>query len=205
MGYEPSTEDRKCKNCKQSWCGTKQYIPNLCVAHKVSEKCMDQNVNKSSRCDVCGQNENVFVGDTAREDFCRWLFSEYNAGAKVLCHNFKSYDSYLILQYLYKHAILPEFIMTGSKFMSIDVPQCKIRILDSIHFLPMALEKLPDSFGLTEMAKGYFPHLFNTMENQNTSLPNLPDVEYYNPGGRKATKEQNSCNGMKRTKITLSH
>jgi hypothetical protein len=55
------------------------------------------------------------------------------------------------------------------------------------------------------MAKGYFPHLFNTMENQNTSLPNLPDVEYYKLGGRKATKEQNSCNGMKRTKITLSH
>lgn len=74
LGYEPSTEDRKCKNCKQSWCGTKQHILNFCIAHKVCEKCMDQNVNKSSRCDVCGQNENVFVGDTARDDFCRWLF-----------------------------------------------------------------------------------------------------------------------------------
>ena len=28
MGYEPSTEDSKCKKCKQSWCGTKQHIPN---------------------------------------------------------------------------------------------------------------------------------------------------------------------------------
>ena len=28
MRYEPSTEDRKCKHCKQSWCGTKQHIPN---------------------------------------------------------------------------------------------------------------------------------------------------------------------------------
>ena len=73
--------------------------------------------------------------------------------------------------------------MTGSKFMSIGVPQCKIRILDSINFSPMALEKFPDSFGLTEMTKGYFPHLFNTMENQNTSLPSLPDVKYYKPGG----------------------
>ena len=35
---------------------------------------MDQNVNKNSQCDVCGQNENVFVGDTGRDDFCRWLF-----------------------------------------------------------------------------------------------------------------------------------
>ena len=87
--------------------------------------------------------------------------------------------------------------MTGSKFMSIGVPQCKIRILDSINFSPMALEKFPDSFRLTEMAKGYFPHLFNTMENQNTSLPSLPDVKYYKPGGMKNDKEQNSCNGMK--------
>ena len=78
--------------------------------------------------------------------------------------------------------------MTVSKCMSIDVPQCKIRILDSFNFLPMALEKLPDSFGLTEMAKGYFPHLFNTKENQNTSLPTLPDVKYYNPGGMKSDK-----------------
>ena len=54
MGYGPSTEDRKCKNCKQSWCGTKQHIPNICVSHKVYEKCMDENANKSSRCDVCG-------------------------------------------------------------------------------------------------------------------------------------------------------
>ena len=107
---------------------------------------------------------------------------------KLLCHNFKSYDSYPILQYLYKHALLPEVIMTVSKFMSIDVPQCKIRILDSFNFLPMALEKLLDSFGLTEMAKEYFPHLFNTKENQNTSLPTLPDVKYYNPGGMKSDK-----------------
>ena len=78
--------------------------------------------------------------------------------------------------------------MTGSKFMSIDVPQCKIRILDSINFLPMGLEKFLDSFGLAEMAKGYFPHLFNTKGNQNTSLPCLLDVKYYNPDGMKSDK-----------------
>ena len=44
---------------------------------------MDENVNKSSRCEVCAQNENVFVGDTARDDLCKCLFSEYNAGVKV--------------------------------------------------------------------------------------------------------------------------
>ncbi|XP_071153592.1 uncharacterized protein [Mytilus edulis] len=45
----------------------------------------------------------------------------------------------------------------------------------------MALDKFPKTFGLKEMVKGYFPHLFNTQENQHTDLPNLPDLKFYNP------------------------
>nr|XP_042912384.1 uncharacterized protein LOC122272597 [Parasteatoda tepidariorum] len=37
-----------------------------------------------------------------------------------------------------------------------------MRIIDSLSFLPMSLAKLPKSFGLQELKKGYFPHLFNT-------------------------------------------
>ncbi|KAJ8965797.1 hypothetical protein NQ317_018951 [Molorchus minor] len=44
----------------------------------------------------------------------------------------------------------------------------------------MALSKLPKAFGLTELKKGYFPHLFNTAENENY-VGNLPDVKYYSP------------------------
>ena len=83
---------------------------------------MDENVNEKSWCDHCGKNEQIFYGEISRDNFCRWLFSEQNVGSKVLCHNFKGYDSYPILQYLYRNGVLPEVIMTGSKFMSIDVP-----------------------------------------------------------------------------------
>ena len=38
-----------------------------------------------------------------------------------------------------------------------------IKILDSLNFLNMPLDKLPKSFGL----KGYFPHLYNTQEMNN--------------------------------------
>ena len=40
-----------------------------------------------------------------------------------------------------------------------------IRLLDSLNFLNMLLSQLPKSFGLVEMNKGYFPHLYNTQEN----------------------------------------
>ena len=45
----------------------------------------------------------------------------------------------------------------------------------------MPLAKLPKSFGLKEKKKGFFPHFFNTKENENAVLPSLPDIHYYDP------------------------
>lgn len=52
-----------------------------------------------------------------------------------------------------------------------------------MNFIPMALSKIPKAFNLSELAKGYFPHLFNNRENQQTILDCLPYIKYYNPGG----------------------
>jgi hypothetical protein len=70
--------------------------------------------------------------------------------------------------------------------MSVEIPACKIRMIDSINFLPMALSKLPSMFGIDELAKGHFPHLYNRKEHQTAKLPTLPDVKYYNPDGMKS-------------------
>lgn len=55
-----------------------------------------------------------------------------------------------------------------------------IKIIDSLNFLPMALSKLPACFGLNELKKGYFPHLFNTKENQSYVGP-LPELKFFSP------------------------
>ena len=162
-----------------------QYRPNLCVVHKVCNLCMKSDITPSSSCQKCGTNEKVFMGPITIKSSCKWLFSEENRGATVICHNFKEYDSYPIMQLLYDNAILPEVITTGSKFMSISVPLCKIRVIDSLNFIPMAFADMPKAFEETEIAKGYFPHLFNRQENQHTVLEHLPDIEYYNPDGMK--------------------
>ena len=60
-----------------------------------------------------------------------------------------------------------------------------MRFLDSLNFLPMALVDLPEAFNLTELSKGYFPHLFNRKENHNKVFYNLPDVKFYNPDAMK--------------------
>jgi len=103
----------------------------------------------NSICRLFGTNDRVFKGVTTTDDFYQWLFSEENAGATTICHNFKGYDSHPILQYLHDNYILPKVITTGSKYMSINVPVCNIRMIDSLNFIPMALAEVPKSFGET--------------------------------------------------------
>ena len=55
----------------------------------------------------------------------------------------------------------------------------------------MALSKLTKVFGMSELAKGYFPHLYSTKENQKMSLSHLPDVAFYNPDAMKLEDRKN--------------
>ena len=51
---------------------------------------------------------------------------------------------------------------------------------DSLSFLNMPLSNFPKTFGLTELKKGHFPHLFNIVEHQEYVGP-LPPKEFYMP------------------------
>lgn len=51
----------------------------------------------------------------------------------------------------------------------------------------MGLAALPKAFGIAEVAKGYFPHFFNKIENQNY-IGQLPPRETF--GIRAMTKEK---------------
>ena len=159
----------------------------LCVAHKVCSDCFDTELTHNSTCHYCGQNEQVFTGINTVDEFCKWLFSGENNDATVLCHIFKGYDSFPILQYLFKNAIIPKIIPWGANNMSVEVPACNIRMIDSMNFLPSALSELPKIFGLKEMAKGFFPHLYNKKENQG--------IRFYNSDSM--TTDPNKANNRK--------
>lgn len=64
--------------------------------------------------------------------------------------------------------------------MVITIKCLGIRVIDSFNFLPMPLSRMPQCFGIAELAKGFFPHHFNTFENQAYVGP-LPDIKYYTP------------------------
>lgn len=72
----------------------------------------------------------------------------------------------------------PMVISTGSKLLCIRFRS--VRIIDSFSFMPIGLAQFPQAFGIAEMKKGFFPHLFNKLENQSYIGP-YPDASFYAP------------------------
>jgi len=69
----------------------------------------------------------------------------------------------------------PDLIMSGLKIMCMKTEH--LVFLESVSFLPCALRKLPEAFGLSA-SKSWYPHYFNTQENLNYIGP-IPDMAYY--------------------------
>ena len=124
----------------------------------------------------------IFQGDTTQKDFCEWLFTDDHIGCTVMAHNFQGYDSYFVLQYLREQGVMYDVIMRDGKTLSLEVPMLNIKFIDSLNFIPMRLANFPKTFGIEELEKGYFPHLFNRRENENYVGP-IPPTPYYNPNG----------------------
>ena len=115
----------------------------------------------------------VFRGKNTVKDFCTWLVTPQHDGCIVIAHNFQGYDSYPIIKHLHADTIVCKAIYNGAKCITLETKtdkphHCKIKVkfIDSLNFIPMALAKFPKTFAQPEMCKGYFPHFFNKDENQ---------------------------------------
>ena len=187
----------KCQRCKTSWCRKPTHKPNFVVAHTVCPSCIGRPVTSKSTCQDCGTRctrcedrdapckgcglrEVIFQGQDTSRTFGKWLFSSQHKYFKTVCHNMKGYDGYFLLEYLIDQSMRPDkIIYNGSKIMYMTVEKdLHIKVIDSLNFLPMKLSKLPEVFGLKELKKGWFPHFFNTRENQRYVGP-YPDPKYY--------------------------
>ena len=67
-------------------------------------------------------------------------------------------------------------ITNGSKIILLEILHAKF--IDSLNYFYMPLNSLSKSYGLSEIEKGIFPHLFNTPQNQTYSRP-LPPLDVY--------------------------
>ena len=148
---------------------------------------------------LCAEREDndqceVFEGNTCLEEFLDWLRAQTqtndpNVQRQVIAvaHNFQGYDSYFVLDELYKQCICPQQIVNGAKILSMEIDH--IKFIDSMCFLQMALSDFTAAFGLEELKKGFFPHFFNTLEHQEYVGP-VPAQDYYDPAGMKPKRKE---------------
>lgn len=141
---------------------------------------------------VCAEAEDEdetysFYGPSCTEEFVDYLdgltVDEYGDERKVICifHNFKGYDGIFILKYLYDtHRTVENQICIGTKVLSLSTGD--ITFKDSLCFLSFPLSSFPATFGIEELCKGFFPHQFNTSENQEYDGP-MPPADTYDPEG----------------------
>jgi len=106
----------------------------------------------------------------------------------ILFHNLKGYDGLFIMEAHYKNMqeVKNQFGV-GSKVFSFESGPLTFK--DSLCFLPMPLEAFTETFDLTELKKGFFPHAFNTPDNQ-SYIGAIPYKKFYDPEGMKKEKKE---------------
>ena len=139
-------------------------------------------------------NIGVPYGENCTTDFLNFLTQlnedEYGDPCEVICifHNLKGYDSMFLQHQLVKEERkIEDIIAIGTKWLSFKVGQ--ITFKDSFSFLPMSLSAFTSTFGLTELKKGFFPHLFHTTDHQDY-VGALPAASYYDPESMSNSKKK---------------
>lgn len=150
-------------------------IPNLIVAIKNCFNCIYGT--------TCNDNCGEFVFED-NHSFCSWLYSIHNYYYTAFAHNAKGYDGMFLLQWIRNNLSfesrekMPTLLMNGTKILSMTFRN--VKLLDSMSFLPMGLDKFAKTFNLKELKKGYFCHLFNKPKNINY-IGAIPSKKYFEP------------------------
>lgn len=190
----------KCVHCKEwmQWESHKCYHSPCKPKPKVNKLIFfDFESNISKDVHIINYGVGVFVNQTKEtedwvvwnneghcilEEFCNWVFQPQHDNAVVMAHNGRGYDYYPIFRYLITQGIMPTYIRRGTKLlcMQVQLNRCTVRFIDSLSFMQVALSQLPKMFGVSNICKGDFPHLFNTPANWHYK-GDIPALECFMP------------------------
>lgn len=115
-----------------------------------------------------------------------------------LAHNARAYDHIIIKKVMMqKFRLYSVDIKRGQKYLQMAYPSLKIVFKDSLSFIPSSLRSMSKDFGISEFAKGYFPHEIITEEYlkqaQSTEfVVDMPPRKYFEIEGTE--QEINSMN-----------
>ena len=179
--------EKNCSNCKEWYLDKHQCYMQKKSLKEPSEKYIffdfETKLNSQGKhvvnyCIAQYYNGEEHVFKSA-DEFCKWMFKKHHKGFTVIAHYGKGYDFQFVQEWLVAHSMKPNVVLNGQKILQLEVKRdYNIRFIDSISFVSMPLRDFPKTFGISELAKGYFPHEFNRDENQ-TYIGKYPDKKYY--------------------------
>ena len=123
-------------------------------------------------------NSSEIFSFPSADKFCKWLITKEHKNYTAVAHFGGKFDAYIVLSYCVRNGIKPYTIYKGTKLLLLEIPSIKLKIIDSYNFVQAPLKAFPKAFSLTELKKGYFPFLFDTMSNMFYVGP-IPDKKYY--------------------------
>lgn len=143
------------------------HEPILLICQLVCYECYLSDF-RNRDCDRCGKGTLVYEGENCITNFLNMILNYKANITKVCCisHNFKSFDGQLLVASLLK---IPNndinIVQNGNKILKVEV-KGYISFIDSLSFLPMALSKFQETFGLDiELSKGFFPFRYLSYSN----------------------------------------
>ncbi|GBM93101.1 hypothetical protein AVEN_267172-1 [Araneus ventricosus] len=167
---EPDKSNDWCDQCKYADFSEKYFFFDLETMQETGNHVVKVVINHDFHCNK------TFFND--ENEYCTWLFDRKHSGYTVLAHYGKGFNFQFLAKYCFKNKIKVFTIYQGNKLIYMQASDYNIRFIDSINFTLNPLRIFPKTYGLTELAKGYLPHLFNTKSNQNY-IGKYPDKCYY--------------------------
>ena len=163
-----------------------------------SETMQDTGVHVPNLVCAATSNSNVlfkFEGSTCIRDLLDWLLTVgEESKLTVLAHNSQGFDSYLILNELYKQYIVPDQIVNGAKILSLSICWGRDRVQGHALLFPDAPLSLSQSLW-TDRTKERFL----------SPLPDLyPTKSTTTPKACRSNAPKNSTNGTTLMSLTTS-
>jgi len=151
------------------------HVPNLVHLQQFCSQC-EMQADIDTNCERCGRRRHSFW-----EDPLGHLLSHlceprpWCERVIAIAHNARGFDAQFILNRAIVLKWTTKLILNGQKIIRMTIHH--VTFLDSISFMPMALRKLPEAFGLSA-TKSWYPHLFNTRANLNYVV-SIKDMAQY--------------------------